>query len=46
SIFDAALTSVKETKDGNLYKVFSWYDNEMSYVAQLIRTVTYFAKLK
>ncbi|TNK93982.1 type I glyceraldehyde-3-phosphate dehydrogenase, partial [Mycoplasmopsis pullorum] len=25
SIFDAALTSVKETKDGNLYKVFSWY---------------------
>ncbi|MEE3928217.1 type I glyceraldehyde-3-phosphate dehydrogenase [Mycoplasmopsis ciconiae] len=46
SIFDPALTAVKETKDGNLYKLFSWYDNEMSYVAQLVRTVEYFSKLK
>ncbi|QDY87390.1 type I glyceraldehyde-3-phosphate dehydrogenase [Mycoplasma anserisalpingitidis] len=46
SIFDPELTSVKSTKDGNLYKLFSWYDNEMSYVCQLVRTVDYFAKLK
>ncbi|MBW0594571.1 type I glyceraldehyde-3-phosphate dehydrogenase [Mycoplasmopsis anatis] len=46
SIFDPELTSVKSTKDGNLYKLFAWYDNEMSYVCQLVRTVDYFAKLK
>lgn len=46
SIFDPELTSVKSTKEGNLYKLFSWYDNEMSYVCQLVRTVDYFAKLK
>ncbi|ADE19830.1 type I glyceraldehyde-3-phosphate dehydrogenase [Mycoplasma crocodyli] len=46
SIFDPALTSVLKSKDGNLYKLFSWYDNEMSYVSQLVRTVDYFAKLK
>ncbi|WP_322912858.1 type I glyceraldehyde-3-phosphate dehydrogenase [Mycoplasmopsis felis] len=45
SIFDSALTSVKPTADGNLYKLFSWYDNEMSYVSQLVRTVVYFANL-
>ncbi|EFF41409.1 glyceraldehyde 3-phosphate dehydrogenase, C-terminal domain protein [Mycoplasmopsis alligatoris A21JP2] len=46
SIFDPELTSVLKTKDGSLYKMFSWYDNEMSYVSQLVRTVDYFAKLK
>ena len=46
SIFDSTLTkvmSVKGTKQ--LVKVFAWYDNEYSYVCQLIRTVLYFAKL-
>jgi glyceraldehyde 3-phosphate dehydrogenase len=28
-----------------LIKTVSWYDNEMSYVSQLVRTVNYFAKL-
>ncbi|VEU70925.1 type I glyceraldehyde-3-phosphate dehydrogenase [Mycoplasmopsis glycophila] len=45
SIFDAGLTSVKVSAEGNLYKLFSWYDNEMSYVSQLVRTVVHFANL-
>ncbi|QGZ97207.1 type I glyceraldehyde-3-phosphate dehydrogenase [Mycoplasma sp. NEAQ87857] len=45
SIFDSLLTSVKESESGNLYKLFSWYDNEMSYVSQLVRTVEHFAYL-
>lgn len=46
SIFDATLTKVMNVKDTKqLVKVFAWYDNEYSYVSQLIRTVTYFAKL-
>ncbi|WP_036451912.1 type I glyceraldehyde-3-phosphate dehydrogenase [Mycoplasma buteonis] len=45
SIFDSLLTSVKTTESGNLYKLFSWYDNEMSYVSQLVRTVVHFANL-
>ena len=28
-----------------MVKVVAWYDNEMSYTAQLIRTLRYFAKL-
>jgi glyceraldehyde 3-phosphate dehydrogenase len=31
--------------DAQLVKTVSWYDNEMSYVSQLVRTVNYFAKL-
>jgi glyceraldehyde 3-phosphate dehydrogenase len=31
--------------DQQLVKTVSWYDNEMSYVSQLVRTVSYFAKL-
>ncbi|MCU4706724.1 type I glyceraldehyde-3-phosphate dehydrogenase [Mycoplasma sp. CSL7503-lung] len=45
SIFDSLLTQVQKTSEGNVYKLFSWYDNEMSYVSQLVRTVVYFAKL-
>ncbi|MGZ9756100.1 type I glyceraldehyde-3-phosphate dehydrogenase [Mycoplasma sp. 246B] len=45
SVFDSKLTSIKESSEGNLYKLFSWYDNEMSYVSQLVRTVIYFANL-
>ncbi|WP_165211582.1 type I glyceraldehyde-3-phosphate dehydrogenase [Streptococcus tangpeifui] len=45
SIFDATQTEV--TTDGNTYlvKTVAWYDNEMSFTAQLIRTLEYFAKL-
>jgi len=28
-----------------LVKTVSWYDNEMSYVSQLVRSLNYFAKL-
>ncbi len=29
--------------DKQLVKTVSWYDNEMSYVSQLVRTVQFFA---
>jgi glyceraldehyde 3-phosphate dehydrogenase len=29
-----------------IYKVFTWYDNEYSYVHQLVRTIVYFGNLK
>jgi glyceraldehyde 3-phosphate dehydrogenase len=31
--------------DKQLVKTVSWYDNEMSYVSQLVRTVKFFAGL-
>lgn len=46
SIFDATLTRVMEVNGKQLVKVFAWYDNEVSYVSQLVRTVLYFATLK
>jgi glyceraldehyde 3-phosphate dehydrogenase len=46
SIFDPSLTQVINDKENNqLVKVFSWYDNEMSYVSQLARLLNYFIKL-
>ncbi|UOE63712.1 type I glyceraldehyde-3-phosphate dehydrogenase [Mycoplasmopsis bovis] len=45
STFDSTLTKIKESNGHRIYKIFAWYDNEMSYTAQLIRTLTYFAKL-
>ena len=42
SLFDATQTKVISTGDKQLVKVVSWYDNEMSYVSQLVRTVRYF----
>ncbi|WP_280124582.1 type I glyceraldehyde-3-phosphate dehydrogenase [Mycoplasmopsis bovis] len=45
STFDSTLTKIKESNGDRIYKIFAWYDNEMSYTAQLIRTLTYFAKL-
>ena len=44
SLFDSKLTMVLGGK-GNLVKCVSWYDNEMSYTAQLVRTLEYFAKI-
>lgn len=46
SIFDATLTKVIEVEGKQIVKVFTWYDNEMSYVSQLVRTVLHLAKLK
>lgn len=45
SLFDATQTKVLTQGDTQLVKTVSWYDNEMSYVSQLVRTVHYFAKL-
>ena len=42
SIFDATQTMVGED---NLVQVVSWYDNENSYTAQMVRTIKYFAEL-
>ncbi|WP_341225115.1 type I glyceraldehyde-3-phosphate dehydrogenase [uncultured Arcticibacterium sp.] len=45
SLFDATQTKVQTIGDTQLVKTVSWYDNEMSYVSQLVRTVQYFAGL-
>jgi glyceraldehyde 3-phosphate dehydrogenase len=45
SLFDATQTKVITAGGQQLVKTVSWYDNEMSYVSQLVRTVNYFAKL-
>lgn len=45
SLFDSTLTKVMSVGDKHIVRVVSWYDNEMSYVSQLVRTVDYFAKL-
>ncbi|MCL6457163.1 MAG: type I glyceraldehyde-3-phosphate dehydrogenase [Gorillibacterium sp.] len=45
SLFDATQTKVLTVGDKQLVKTVAWYDNEMSYTAQLIRTLEYFAKL-
>ena len=45
SLFDATQTKVLTVGDQQLIKTVSWYDNEMSYVSQLVRTVKYFAEL-
>lgn len=44
SLFDATQTKVMNAGDRQLVKTVSWYDNEMSYVSQLVRTVKYFAE--
>ena len=45
SLFDSTQTKVQKIGDKQLVKTVSWYDNEMSYVSQLVRTVSYFAGL-
>lgn len=45
SLFDATQTKVMTVGDKQLVKTVSWYDNEMSYTAQLIRTLKYFVEL-
>lgn len=45
SLFDATLTKVMHVGDKHIARTVSWYDNEMSYVSQLVRTLEYFAKL-
>ena len=44
SLFDATQTKIVDTPEGQLVKVVSWYDNEMSYTCQMIRTAKYLMK--
>ncbi|MBN2797430.1 MAG: type I glyceraldehyde-3-phosphate dehydrogenase [Clostridia bacterium] len=37
SLFDAGLTTVLEVEGKQMVKVVMWYDNEMSYTAQMVR---------
>ena len=41
SLFDANSTSIIEVDGKQLVKVISWYDNEMGYTAQLVRTAKF-----
>ena len=45
SLYDATQTRVITNGETQLVKTVSWYDNEMSYVSQLVRSLHYFAKL-
>lgn len=46
SLFDATQTEIITGDDNaQLVKTVSWYDNEMSYTSQLVRTLEYFAKI-
>lgn len=45
SWFDGTQTRVLNVGDQQMVRTVSWYDNEMSYVSQLVRTVKYFAEL-
>jgi glyceraldehyde 3-phosphate dehydrogenase len=45
SLFDATQTRVQTVGDSQIVRTVSWYDNEMSYVSQLVRTLHYFARL-
>ena len=41
SIFDATQTKLVTVGDNQMLKVVSWYDNENSYVSQMVRTAKY-----
>ena len=43
SLFDATQTRVMTVGDKQLVKTVAWYDNEMSYTCQLVRTLAHFA---
>lgn len=44
SLVDGLSTSILEVDGKQLVKVIAWYDNEMSYTAQLVRTVKHIIK--
>ena len=44
SLVDGLLTEVLEVEGKQLVKVVAWYDNEMSYSAQMVRTALYLEK--
>ncbi len=46
SLVDGLLTDVLEVDGKQLVKVVTWYDNEMSYSHQMVRTARYLGNLK
>ena len=44
ALVDGLLTDVLEVDGSQLVKVVAWYDNEMGYTTQMIRTAKYLAK--
>ena len=46
SLFDATQTRVITNGDVQMVKTVAWYDNEMSYTNQLVRTVKYLNELQ
>ena len=44
-LIDGQLTKVMEVDGKQLVKIVAWYDNEMSYSAQMVRTAKYFGNL-
>ena len=44
SLFDATQTRVQTVGDKQLVKTVAWYDNEMSYTCQLVRTLKFCAE--
>ena len=45
ALVDGLSTSVLDTEDGQLVKVIAWYDNEMGYTAQMMRTAKKLMKI-
>lgn len=45
-LIDGDLTRVLDVDGKQLVKVIAWYDNEMSYSAQMVRTAKYFGQMK
>ncbi len=44
-LVDGELTKVIEVHGKQLVKIIAWYDNEMSYSAQMVRTAKYFGNM-
>ena len=44
AVVDGLSTDILETEAGQLVKIIAWYDNEMGYSAQMVRTALYFAE--
>jgi len=43
SLFDGNMTNVIEVDGKQMVKILTWYDNEMSYTAQMVRTIQHLA---
>lgn len=43
-VVDSLLTSINEVDGKQLVKIVAWYDNEMSYSSQMVRTAKYLMK--